>query len=726
MQRLTKKLQESLLSEIVILRKINHPNIIRLHDIIEVNFDVSHLLSMVSVFFFLYFPLESSCLTPGKIHLVLEYCRGGDLSMYIHNHGKVPEATAKHFMHQLGMFSLLVSFCLSSCGYNHHQVGSYLIRHISSTASGLSILREHNIIHRDLKPQNLLLSSNDNHAVLKIADFGFARPLQPRDLAETLCGSPLYMAPEIMQLLKYDAKADLWSVGAILFQLVTGKTPFSGNNQEQLRQNIIKSNGLRFPPDSRNLSAACVDLCQKLLRCNPVERLTFEEFFNHQFISERLSEGSLRTSGLRDESGSSPGRLTDESSQEDCLPFHLDDESSGPDASPSFQSKRTYTEPTPFAFPLDARIENRSDANASIARDICSRNRKPVFEPDCTNSRLNCLRPTSDVTYRESPVVTETLPSSRVMDSQEIVEDYVIVPGPPVEVSSSAGSVCHAANLPSRSGGSPGKSMKDATLSSPMPIAGVMMGNTCGSLGSNSSAPSGTSLGSVDIGDASEQPSTDCVTRIRSLQQCASAISEIIECGKCLEAFSVQLVILAIWKQAVNICHAQAASASEPNLSQETVGKRGHITSHYLDILDGRGTTALDGQVACSTIEKDFLLEVGRAEELARDLGPVDGGTEMPDAVEIIFQFALALGRYGGVEELMGNMESAASLYAKAVRLFFFLLVEAPSLILNPPLSLTNADRMRLRNYIDILNNRKGQSRSMRMALLNCGEQTSF
>lgn len=74
----------------------------------------------------------------------------------------------------------------------------------------------------------------------------------------------------------------------------------------------------------------------------------------------------------------------------------------------------------------------------------------------------------------------------------------------------------------------------------------------------------------------------------------------------------------------------------------------------------------------------------------------------------------------------MGNMDNAACLYAKAVRLFLFLLVEAPSLILNPPLSLTNVDRMRLRNYIDILNNRKGQSRSMRMALLNGGEQTSL
>ncbi|MCL7050877.1 hypothetical protein MKW94_015848 [Papaver nudicaule] len=73
-------------------------------------------------------------------------------------------------------------------------------------AAGLKILREHNVIHRDLKPQNLLLTTNDDRAVLKIADFGFARSLQPGGLAETLCGSPLYMDPEIMQFQKYDAK----------------------------------------------------------------------------------------------------------------------------------------------------------------------------------------------------------------------------------------------------------------------------------------------------------------------------------------------------------------------------------------------------------------------------------------------------------------------------------------------------------------------------------------
>lgn len=66
----------------------------------------------------------------------------------------------------------------------------------------------------------------------------------------------------------------------------------------------------------------------------------------------------------------------------------------------------------------------------------------------------------------------------------------------------------------------------------------------------------------------------------------------------------------------------------------------------------------------------------------------------------------------------MGDMESAASLYSRAVRLLVFLLVEAPSLILNPPFSLTNSDRYRLRTYIDVLNNRQGFSRSQRMAIL--------
>ncbi|KAF9595630.1 hypothetical protein IFM89_001503 [Coptis chinensis] len=651
MERLSKKLQESLMSEIVILRKINHPNIIRLHDIIQV---------------------------PGRIHLVLEYCRGGDLSVYIQRHGKVPEATAKHFMLQL--------------------------------AAGLLILRENNLIHRDLKPQNLLLSANDDHSVLKIADFGFARSLQPRGLAETLCGSPLYMAPEIMQLQKYDAKADLWSVGAILFQLVTGTTPYTGNNQIQLLQNIVKSNELRFPPDNKNLSSDCIDLCQKLLRRNPVERLTFEEFFNHLFLSPNQPQESPRNrASSRGRDGfplaeSSLGRYTEESSQDDCLPFLLDDDSSGPEGSPSFPANRTS-------------IRYSTD----------------MQKVESTGSKVDRHRP-SEVKLTEPKISIgrkSVKASSRVVDSMEFIEqDYVLVSGPPLEVSSSSVNASRPHQSSCKLDGSAVASVsKTSLVSAPMPIIGAPISSTCGfgSLESHSSAPSATSQGSMDVGDGLEQPSSHSLTRIRSLQQCASAITDIvnekIEAGRHLEAFSIQLVILSIWKQALHICHTQAASAIEGSLTRETARVRGSTDKMHgsLDVQECLSATDIQGpEAVCSQIEREFLLEVGHAEDLARGLELNDGSMAMPDAMEIIFQSALGLGRHGAVDELMGDMESAITLYSKAVRLLVFLLVEAPSLILNPPFSLTSSDRFRLGTYIEILNNRQGQSRSQRMALLKC------
>ncbi|KAG2690663.1 hypothetical protein I3760_09G199000 [Carya illinoinensis] len=756
--RLNKKLQESLMSEIFILKRINHPNIIRLHDIIEV---------------------------PGKIHLVLEYCRGGDLSIYIQRQGRVPEATAKQFMQQL--------------------------------VAGLQILRENSLIHRDLKPQNLLLSTSDNNSVLKIADFGFARSLQPRGLAETLCGSPLYMAPEIMQLQKYDAKADLWSVGAILFQLVTGKTPFTGNNQIQLLQNIMKSNELQFPPD-KDLSSDCKDLCQKLLRRNPVERLTFEEFFNHPYLSQRqpaASLGSRRSSRVVDEfpvCDFDPVRNMEENFQEYCLPFLLDDDSSGPEGSPSLRRRSSLksthgfspdtkfgrrevasppnnvnltsgygsatdnlestssrldsrrpsnriTEPLPFflnddssgpegspsslrrrssvkstyGFSLDTKVGRREAVSANSNNDVnlTSGFGSVTDNMESTSSRLDSRRPSNRIT---DPLTSTDLRSpnarSRVVDSLELSDqDYVIVSGPPMDVSSSSACASKPGHSIYKSGNSPQASIRtNTTVSAPMPIIGTTTSNIdrIGSLESQSSAP-GTSQGSMEIGDALEQPSTHCTTRIKSLQHCASAIKELlnekIEADRQLEAFSIQFVLLAIWKQALHICHTQAASAMEGSPSQETLRYRSTSkkygspdTEVHLDVCSTQLLEDISPQ-----IEKAFLLEVEHAEGLAKAIEP--GNTEMPDAMETIFESALAFGRRGGVEELMGNMETAAALYSKAVRLLVFLLVEAPSLILNPPFSLTNSDRYRLRTYIDIINNRQGYSRSQRMAILKCDDQ---
>ncbi|XP_068477902.1 serine/threonine-protein kinase ATG1c-like isoform X5 [Phaseolus vulgaris] len=543
------------------------------------------------------------------------------------------------------------------------------------------------------------------------------------------------MAPEIMQLQKYDAKADLWSVGAILFQLVTGRTPFTGNNQIQLLQNILKSTELQFPSDCPSLSFECKDLCQKLLRRNPVERLTFEEFFNHPFLSQKQREqddeplrSSSRLVGGFYSTVSDPLRRTDENYQEDCLPFILDDDSGGgPEGSPSFSRKKPSIKST-YGFDLNSKLD-KADSTSPMYNNINSNSGfvSVTQRSDNTNRRLDNHNISRNLTDPlESPEQMFANPYPKVTDSLEnIDQEYVLVPGLP-DVSSSSVGALRPSHTPYRSGSLPQESSSSITRpSAPMPIVGVHTNSTyqVGSSGSQDSAP-GTSLGSMDIGD--EQPSAHCMTRVKSLQQCASAITELVnekmEAGKHLEAFSIQLVILAIWKQALHICHTQAASAMEGSPNQETSryrkgASRKHGSPDSEECLDGN---ILEPKDILSKIESDFLREYEHAEELAKTIEP--GNTEMPDAMETIFQSALAFGRHGGVEELMGDMESAAALYSKAVRLLVFLLVEGPSLILNPPFSLTNSDRYRLRNYIDILNNRQGYSRSQRMALLKCDD----
>lgn len=147
-------------------------------------------------------------------------------------------------------------------------------------------------LQRDLKPQNLLLmaplredSQSMRPPTLKIADFGFARALGPQLMAETLCGSPLYMAPEILLSQKYDAKADLWSVGAILYEMLSGHPPYTGANQVVLLRNIREREAKLADTIASELTPACTSLVHSLLKRHAVERLSFEEFFRHPFIA---------------------------------------------------------------------------------------------------------------------------------------------------------------------------------------------------------------------------------------------------------------------------------------------------------------------------------------------------------------------------------------------------------------------------------------------------------
>lgn len=146
--------------------------------------------------------------TAEHVYLVMEYCNRSDLAEYLHKMGSLCEDTIKFFLKQI--------------------------------AEAMKALHQKGIVHRDLKPQNILLCSkepspNPHEITLKIADFGFARFLLEGSMAATLCGSPMYMAPEVIMSLQYGAKADLWSIGTIVFQCLTGKAPFNAQSPPALK-----------------------------------------------------------------------------------------------------------------------------------------------------------------------------------------------------------------------------------------------------------------------------------------------------------------------------------------------------------------------------------------------------------------------------------------------------------------------------------------------------------
>lgn len=124
--------------------------------------------------------------------------------------------------------------------------------------------------------------------MLKLADFGFARVLPSTSLADTLCGSPLYMAPEILRYERYDAKADLWSVGTVLYEMVTGRPPFRARNHVELLRKIEAAEDVIKFPREVQISAEMKALVRSLLKRSPVERLSFENLFGHPIISNDI------------------------------------------------------------------------------------------------------------------------------------------------------------------------------------------------------------------------------------------------------------------------------------------------------------------------------------------------------------------------------------------------------------------------------------------------------
>ncbi|KAH6844448.1 MAP/microtubule affinity-regulating kinase 4 [Alternaria alternata] len=280
MNKLNKKLKDNLVSEITILRSLHHPHIVSLIDCHE---------------------------TPSRMHIIMEFCELGDLSAFI----KKRSDLVNHPQTQ----RMIEKYPNPAVGGLHEVV----VRHFAKQmASALEFLRSKNYIHRDLKPQNLLLNPSSifysqsgtlermplaasanslipatgiaSLPMLKIADFGFARILPTTSLAETLCGSPLYMAPEILRYEKYDAKADLWSVGTVLFEMMCARPPFRANNHVELLRKIEeRKDQVRFP-EGLVSSRAMKTLIRALLKRKPTERMSYEHFFSDPVIRDEIPD----------------------------------------------------------------------------------------------------------------------------------------------------------------------------------------------------------------------------------------------------------------------------------------------------------------------------------------------------------------------------------------------------------------------------------------------------
>lgn len=163
--------------------------------------------------------------------------------------------------------------------------------YLSQLKDALFYLKQHHIIHRDLKPQNILISIKNNDEIIKLADFGLAKyfnkqQIESQDLNSTICGSPIYMAPEMLTKCKYNIKADLWSFGIIMYEMLVGSNPYNfPQNVSELRQ-LMLERPIVFP---NFFSKNCIDLLKKLLTFEASDRIGWDDFFVHHWFTEKLN-----------------------------------------------------------------------------------------------------------------------------------------------------------------------------------------------------------------------------------------------------------------------------------------------------------------------------------------------------------------------------------------------------------------------------------------------------
>jgi calcium/calmodulin-dependent protein kinase I len=216
--KLTKEDEDALQDEISILKDINHSHIITLYDVFDEN---------------LYY------------YLVTEIMLGGEL------------------------FDRIVTKTF----YNEKEARDVC----RILFEAMDFIHTKGVAHRDLKPENLLLVSKTDDKNIKIADFGFAKKITSSKCLLTQCGTPGYVAPEILHGVPYGTKADMWSLGVIVYILLGGYPPFIEQNQRELFKKIKKGQYEFHVEYWGQISSEAKDLISGLLTVNPDKRLTAKD-----------------------------------------------------------------------------------------------------------------------------------------------------------------------------------------------------------------------------------------------------------------------------------------------------------------------------------------------------------------------------------------------------------------------------------------------------------------